>query len=76
MGSYWHLPRSTPENGKTMAEKKPATKPTKTREMRPSTLLNHVEQYCKENELGQTDAIEMLINSLERDIIEEAKSRG
>lgn len=59
-----------------MAEKKPATKPTKSREMRPSTLLNHIEQYCKANELGQTDTIEMLIGSLERDIIDEAKSRG
>ena len=58
-----------------MAEKK-AAKPAKSREMRPSTLLNHIEQYALANELGQGDTIEMLVNSLERDIINEAKTRG
>ena len=58
-----------------MADAKPKKEP-KTRTMRPSTLLTYVEDYCKDNELGQTDSIEMLIYSLERDTIAEAKKRG
>lgn len=58
-----------------MAEAKPK-KQAKSRDMRPSTLLNHIEEYCMGHELGQADTIEMLIQSLERDIIAEAKKRG
>lgn len=58
-----------------MADDKPKKAATP-RGMRPSTLLTHVEDYCKDNELGQGDSIEMLINQLERDTIDEAKKRG
>ena len=44
--------------------------------MRPSTLLNHIEDYCKANDLGQQNTIEELVASIESDIIAEAKKRG
>lgn len=43
---------------------------------KPSTLLNHVEDYCLANDLGQDDTIGNLVNTIEQDIITEAKRRG
>jgi hypothetical protein len=54
---------------------KPKTTPIQ-RTPKPSTLLNHIEDYCKANELGQDDTIGNLINTIEQDIIAEAKRRG
>jgi hypothetical protein len=60
-----------------MAEAKSKAKTTtKAREMRPSTLLNHIEDYCKENDLGQDDTIGNLQQSIEQDIVAEARRRG
>ena len=59
-----------------MAEAKQGKKESKPREMRPSTLLNHIEDYCKANDLGQQNTIEELVASIESDIIAEAKKRG
>ena len=68
-------PRPAPENGKNMAEAKKTAKATPAkREMRPATLLNHIERYCRDNELGQDDTIKMLIEQVEQDIIAEAKA--
>lgn len=59
-----------------MAEAKQGKKVNKPREMRPSTLLNHIEDYCKANDLGQENTIDELVASIESDIIAEAKKRG
>lgn len=59
-----------------MAEAKQGKKESKPREMRPSTLLNHIEDYCKANDLGQENTVDELVRSIEQDIITEAKSRG
>jgi len=55
----------------------PKTKKTRIqRNPKPSTLLNHIEDYCLANDLGQDDTIGNLVRTIEQDIIAEAKRRG
>ena len=56
-----------------MSEEKTKTPKPKPRFPRPSTLLNHVEAYCQDNDLGQEDTIDNLVKSIERDIVLDAR---